>query len=123
MIEHYSTLKRQYKVDWCKNIKHLPFDFVIEEGKVIIELDRKQHFEKIGNWLSPEKTRKNDIFKMKCANENGFSIIRILQKDVFKYNYDWLTELCENIKKNTNENRVQNIYMCKNNEYKDFDII
>lgn len=123
MIEHYSTLKRQYKVDWCKNIKHLPFDFVIEEGKVIIELDGKQHFEQIGNWLSPEKTRKNDIFKMKCANENGFSIIRILQKDVFKYNYDWLTELCENIKKITNENRVQNIYMCKNNEYKDFDII
>lgn len=122
LIEHYSTLKRQYKVDWCKNIKHLPFDFVIEEGKVIIELDGKQHFEQIGNWLSPEKTRKNDIFKMKCANENGFSIIRILQKDVFKYNYDWLTELCENIKKLTNENRVQNIYMCKNNEYKDFDI-
>ena len=60
---------------------------------------------------------------MKCANENGFSIIRILQKDVFKYKYDWLTELCENIKKITNENRVQNIYMCKNNEYKDFDII
>jgi len=22
----------------------------------------------------------------------------------------------------TNENRVQNIYMCKNNKYKDFDI-
>lgn len=83
LIEYYSTLKRQYKVDWCKNIKHLPFDFVIEEGKVIIELDGKQHFEKIGNWLSPEKTRKNDIFKMKCANENGFSVIRILQKDVF----------------------------------------
>ena len=60
---------------------------------------------------------------MKCANENGFSIIRILQKDVFKYKYDWLTELCGNIDKITNENRVQNIYMCKNNEYKDFDII
>lgn len=96
---------------------------MIEEGKVIIELDRKQHFEQIGNWLSPEKTRKNDIFKMKCANENGFSIIRILQKDVFKNKYDWLTELCENIKKIINENKVQNIYMCKNNEYKDFDII
>jgi len=81
--EYYSTLKRQYKVDWCKNIKHLPFDFVIEDRKIIIELDGKQHFEQIGNWLSPEETRKTDIFKMKCANENGFSIIRILQKDVF----------------------------------------
>lgn len=60
---------------------------------------------------------------MKYANENGFSIIRILQKDVFKYKYDWLSELCKNIEKITNENRVQNIYICKNNEYKDFDII
>ena len=58
---------------------------------------------------------------MKCANENGFSVIRILQKDVYHNNYDWLTELIDNIEKNTNENRVQNIYMCKKNEYKDFD--
>jgi very-short-patch-repair endonuclease len=121
LVEYYPTIKRQYKVDWCKNINHLPFDFVIEERKIIIELDGKQHFEQIGKWLSPEETRKTDIFKMKCANENGFSIIRILQKDVYKNKYNWLTELYENIEKNTNENSVQNIYMCKNNEYKDFD--
>jgi very-short-patch-repair endonuclease len=122
MVELFSTLKRQYKVEWCKNVKHLSFDFVIEERKIIIELDGKQHFEQIGNWQSPQKNREIDIFKMKCANENGFSIIRILQKDVYKNKYDWLTELCVNIEIITNENRVQNIYMCKNNEYKDFDI-
>ena len=122
LVEYYPTLKRQYKVEWCKNIKHLPFDFVIEERKIIIELDGKQHFEQIGNWLSPEETRKNDLYKMKCANDNGFSIIRILQKDVYKNKYDWLSELISNIEKITRENRVQNIYMCKNNEYKDFDI-
>jgi len=54
--------------------------------------------------------------------ENGFSIIRILQKDVYYNKYDWLCELCENIETITNENRVQNIYMCRNNEYKDFEI-
>ena len=59
---------------------------------------------------------------MKCANENGFSVIRILQKDVYKNKYDWLHELCENIEKIIYEERVQNIYMCKNNEYKDFNI-
>jgi very-short-patch-repair endonuclease len=122
LVIYYSTLKRQFKVEWCKNIKHLPFDFVIEERKIIIELDGKQHFEQIGNWSSPEETRMNDIFKMKCANENGFSVIRILQKDVYKNKYDWLNELILNIEKITNENGVQNIYMCKNNEYKDFDI-
>jgi len=60
---------------------------------------------------------------MKCANEKGFSVIRILQEDIFKDKYDLLTELCVNIENIINENRVQNIYMCKNNEYKDFDII
>jgi very-short-patch-repair endonuclease len=118
--EKYSLLKRQYKVDWCKNKKHLPFDFVIEERKLIIELDGKQHFEQIGKWLSPEETRKTDLYKMKCANENEFSIIRILQKDVYKNKYDWLNELTNNIEKITDEKTVQNIYMCKNNEYKDF---
>jgi hypothetical protein len=57
---------------------------------------------------------------MKCANKNGFSIIRILQEDVYKNKYDWLSELISNVDKIINENIVQNIYMCKNNEYKDF---
>ena len=123
--EKYDTIETQYRINWCKNVisnRFLPFDFVIEERKIIIELDGKQHFEQIGNWLSPAETRKNDLYKMNCANENGFSIIRILQKDVYFNKYDWLTELCENIEKISQENRVQNIYMCKNNEYKDFDI-
>ena len=122
LVEKYDNLKRQYKVEWCKNITYLPFDFVIEERKIIIELDGKQHFEQIGKWQSPEKT-KEIKYKMKCANENGFSIIRILQEDVFKNKYDWFIELCDNIEKITNEHRVQNIYMCKNNEYKDFDML
>jgi very-short-patch-repair endonuclease len=52
---------------------------------------------------------------MKCANENGYSIIRILQEDVFFNKYNWLEELTNNINKICNENIVQNIYMCKNN--------
>jgi very-short-patch-repair endonuclease len=120
--EEYYTLERQYKAEWSKNSKsnrYLPFDFVIEERKIIIELDGKQHFEKIGKWLSPEETRKNDLYKMKCANENGFSVIRILQNDVYFNKYDWLNELCDNIEKISREKMTQNIYMCKNNEYKD----
>jgi very-short-patch-repair endonuclease len=122
LVEKYDNLKSQYKVEWCKNKKCLPFDFVIEDIKIIIELDGKQHFEQIGNWPSPENNRQIDCYKMKCANKNGFSIIRILQKDVYNNKYDWLTELCDNIEKLSNDNRVQNIYMCKNNEYKDFEI-
>ena len=125
LIVHYNSLKCQYRINWCKNNisnRHLPFDFVIEDRNIIIELDGKQHFEQIGKWQTPENTQKNDLYKIKCANDNGFSIIRILQKDVYKNKYDWLNELCKTIETITDEKRVQNIYMCKNNEYKDFEI-
>jgi very-short-patch-repair endonuclease len=59
---------------------------------------------------------------MKCANENGYSVIRIVQEDVFKDKYNWLQELLENIDKIVLENRVQNIYMCKKNEYQYFNM-
>ena len=118
----YTSLKSQYKVNWCKNKKHLPFDFVIEERKIIIEQDGEQHWKQVAKWKTPEHNKQRDLYKMKCANENGFSVIRILQEDIFKDKYDWLNELCENIEKITNDNRVQNIYMCKNNEYKNFDV-
>lgn len=122
LSKKYLSLKTQYKVDWCKDKKHLPFDFVIEERKIIVEQDGVQHWKQVAKWKTPQHNRHRDLYKMKCANENGFSVIRILQEDVFKDKYDWLTELCENIEKITNENMVQNIYICKNNEYKDFNV-
>jgi len=118
--EKYDTLKRQFKVKWCKNEttnRFLPFDFVIEEKRIIIELDGKQHFHQVSNWTSPEKSRINDLYKMKCANDNGFSVIRILQDDVYKNKY----ELVVSIDNLANNVMIQNIYMCKNDEYKDFD--
>ena len=57
---------------------------------------------------------------MKCANENGFSVIRILQEDAFYDRYDWLNELICNIELITNDNRIQNIFMNKNDEYKNY---
>jgi very-short-patch-repair endonuclease len=117
LIKYYSLLKQQFKVEWCKNKTYLPFDFVLEEYKIIIELDGIQHFEQVSNWASPEETHLNDVYKMKCANENGYSIIRLLQTDVFYDTYDWLMELRENIEKIILEQRVQNVYMCKDNEY------
>jgi len=117
----YPSIIREFKVEWCKNILFLPFDFVIEERKIIIELDGNQHFKKIPHFKNfPEENQKTDKYKMKCANENNFSVIRILQEDVLYDKYDWFKELQTNIEKITNENTVQNIYMYKNDEYKDF---
>lgn len=102
LIESYPALLAQFKTKWCKNEetdKYLPFDFCIEELKLIIELDGEQHFKQISNWQSPEDTQECDIYKMKKAIENGYSVIRLLQEDVYKDKNNWKENLLAAIKK------------------------
>ena len=105
-LTKYYNIKRQFKTEWCKNTKYLPFDFVIDERRIIIELDGPQHFKQVSNWISPEINLTNDLFKMDCANKNGFSVIRILQEDVLHDRYDWLSELINKIELISDENII-----------------
>jgi len=113
--EIYPTVQRQFKADWCKQKLCLPYDFVIEEHKKIIELDGPQHFEQVSNWLAPELQHQRDLFKMKCANENGYSVIRVLQKDVADESIDFV-RLCGYIENSS----CQNIFVCNKDEYVSF---
>jgi len=115
--ELYPEIKRQYKAEWCKNKFYLPFDFAIEKYKIIIEIDGEQHFKQISNWTPPEVQIEKDKYKMKCANDNGFSVIRLPQLDILKDKYDWLNEINLSILEIVNEKIVKNIFICKNNEY------
>ena len=115
--EIYPTIKRQYKVEWCKNKQRLPFDFAIEELKIIIELDGEQHFTQVSNWTSPETQIENDKYKTDCANQNGFSVIRLLQDDVYNDKFDWFNEIQISVSKIIATQKIHNIYICKNNEY------
>ncbi len=118
LITLHPCIKYNYRFDWCKKIKCLPFDFVIPECKIIIELDGCQHFKQISNWESPDKQFTNDKYKEKCANDNGFSLIRLLQTDIFFDKYDWFKELLETIEIiKGDKNVIKNYYLCKNNEY------
>jgi very-short-patch-repair endonuclease len=118
LSQHYSELLRDLTFEWCKNIKHLRFDSGLLEHKIIIEIDGIHHFEDVPYHNSIfVKRHEVDVYKMKCANENGYSVIRLLQTDVFYDTYDWLMELRKNIEKIILEQRVQNLYMCKDNEY------
>ena len=135
MVKLFPSIITQFKQEWCKNINCFPFDFCITEHKIIIELDGPQHFIQVSNWTPPEEQLKNDKYKEKCANDNGYSTIRIIQNDVWKDKYDWCKELCETIEnirngnnqryenvdsKNPRFHKVVNIYLCKNNEYEKF---
>ena len=122
----YQTI-RQCNYDWCKNVNtkcYFPFDFCIEENKIIIELDGIQHFKKVKHFRkTPEQQKERDLYKQKCANDNGYSIIRIYQEDVYYDTFDWLKKLYETIEKIKNDRTIQNIYISKNDEYNDFEKI
>jgi len=120
MIPLFPSIITQFKQDWSKNIRYLPFDFCIPEPNIIIELDGLQHFKQVSNWKSPEEQFERDKYKEKCANDNDYSTIRILQEDVFNDKYDWCKELCETIENIKNGNKIVNKYLCKNGEYDKF---
>jgi len=120
IVSNYPNLQPQFKQNWCKKIRCLPYDFCIPEYKIIIELDGPQHHRQISNWSSPEEQFENDKYKEECANQNGYSIIRLLQEDVFYDSYDWVKELCEAIEEIKSSNEITNIYLCNNDEYDQF---
>jgi very-short-patch-repair endonuclease len=115
--KEFNNIVHQKKYDWCKNKYKLPYDFVLEYNSIIIELDGPQHFVQISNWANPNETHKRDLFKMKMANNNGYSVIRILQTDVWGDTIDWKKILKEYIDSNKG---INNLFICNGNEYNDF---
>jgi len=115
LIQIYPILKRRFSADWCRNPetnRPFPFDFLIQEFNLIIELDGIQHFENVKHYRDTyEQTHDRDIYKQRCANENGYSVIRIFQEDVWNDTFNWLDELCTQIEKVRRENNTQNLYI------------
>lgn len=106
LTENYKyKIKREAIYDWCKkenrtNYSHLRFDFVIEKLKLIIEVDGIQHFEKVKYFKNcPAKIFERDEFKMKCALKQGYSILRVMQLDIYCNRNDWKKKCIKAIKK------------------------
>jgi very-short-patch-repair endonuclease len=106
----FGTVIYQLKVDWCKNFqtnRYFPFDFCLILYKIIIELDGRQHFQDMEYWYSSaDDVQDRDKYKMRMAKENGYSVIRISQEDVWKDKYDWQNDLLGAIEACKNEIRV-----------------
>jgi very-short-patch-repair endonuclease len=93
--KHFPSVMRQFTVEWLRNPTTgnlRKFDFYIPELNRIIELDGRQHFKQVWNWITPDSQAKIDVWKMKQANNNGISIIRILQEEVFVNDEEWLEQ-------------------------------
>lgn len=121
---HYPNLEAQFYANWCRHTTrntYLPFDFVLEEQKIIIELDGEQHFVQVGKWKSPQDQQKNDLYKMKCANEQKYSVIRISQQDVYEDRIEWLDILKSSIEEIVQSQTVQNHFISLDEDkYKPF---
>ena len=98
--KHYPDVFTQLKLETCKNINHLPFDFCIPSLKLIIELDGRQHFIHIKLFKNNvEESIQRDIYKMKQAEAEGYKIIRLFQEEVYDNDETWLeTNLLPEIK-------------------------
>lgn len=92
-LKQFCNVLKNVKHDWCRNqttYRKLEYDFVIPDLNLIIELDGSQHFRQISNWSSPDEQLMRDTYKTKCANENGYKVIRLLQEEVFYNDSSWL---------------------------------
>jgi len=91
--KHYPDVFTQLKLESCKNITYLPYDFCIPSVKVIIELDGRQHFKHIKLFKNNvQNSIERDIYKMQKAESEGYRVIRIFQEDVYDNNEKWLEE-------------------------------
>lgn len=116
----YDT-SRSYRPSWCKTKDGkllFSFDIFIHNTNLIVELDGEQHFKPIKGWKSnPEEVQSRDFYKMTKALENGYTIIRLLQEDVYKNKNDWENSLKSAIRQ---YDEPQIIYLCKNGEYDEY---
>jgi hypothetical protein len=87
------NIKPQYIIN--KNENKQRYDFLIKNYNILIELDGGQHFSQVMNWKSPEYNLNNDINKINYAIQKNYTIIHLLQIDVFKNLNNWKTKLID----------------------------
>jgi very-short-patch-repair endonuclease len=90
--ENKIEFKKEFKINSKKR-----YDFFIQKFNLIIEIDGDQHFQQVSNWGNFEDTIENDIQKMKVALENGYSILRIYQPDIWLDKIDWKRCINDNL--------------------------
>jgi len=83
----------QGKFEWCRNSltnNYFPFDFCLRNYNIILEIDGQQHFDDIKHWdSSSDKVSSRDVYKMKVALDNGYSMVRMVQEEIWDNKIVW----------------------------------
>ena len=107
LLSYGLEYKREYRIENCRHILPLPFDFAIfKDGDVVlIEVDGLQHFrQKHGRLGKLDEIMRNDAIKTKYANDNGITLIRIpyfKAAEMESILMEHLSEMIEGRQKNT----------------------
>ncbi len=84
--------KKEFKINSKKR-----YDFFIKKFNLIIEVDGNHHFRQVRNWGNSGVNIENDIQKMEVALENGYSVLRIYQPDIWLDKIDWKKYINDNL--------------------------
>lgn len=100
--------------DDCKDIRKLKFDFYLPDYKILIEFDGNQHFKetkflKGQNFIN---ARKRDKIKNNWCLENNYTLLRIDEKSVRKFEHIW-NDLVINRERSTTIEKYQ-IFLIEN---------
>ena len=85
LIKNKLKYIREYRIDDCRSIKPLPFDFYLPDYNICIEVDGEQHYEPVAFGRAPkEKVIDNfrelkirDDIKTQYCKDNNIKLIRI----------------------------------------------
>ena len=74
-----------------QNYKKLPYDMIIGDLKIIVEVDGDQHFKnhKLFNRMTLQEQMNRAINKEDLAKKHECSVIRVQQRDVFRDKNEW----------------------------------
>lgn len=120
----FGCVNSEYETDFQFTSELCPgkkFDMFVVKFNVIIEVDGEQHFRQVSNWQSPEITRANDIYKMKCV-QDVHRIIRIDRRVIDNNNDDWKDNLRDAIKSSEKIIYISNDPELYNEHKKDFNL-
>lgn len=106
MIMNIGIVQHQAIFEWSGSQR---FDFYIREIDSVVELDGPQHFCPVRTWKSGFEIYESDLRKETLAIENGLSVVRLLQEDVWNDRNDWrsfLTSTISSIRESASQPRV-----------------
>jgi P4 family phage/plasmid primase-like protien len=92
----FPFVEREKQFSWTLNIDTNHFrryDFFIKDFNILIELDGIQHFQQVQGWENVREIQRIDNVKNELALQNGYHVIRICQRIVWKDAEDWEGQL------------------------------